>query len=410
MSDASSGRWPGSAAADRPEGNAGASGSPASSAASSSDDAPAEADERSGSADGAVTNGRAAGEGPGSVVDASSDGHTDDAVIAQRPVPSTLDGIRAPVQAELDEFRAYFRDAMRSDNTLLDKVVQYVLRQKGKRIRPTLVLLSAKMAGGAVQDTSHRAAALVELLHTATLVHDDVVDDAEKRRGVFSINALWKNKIAVLLGDFLLSRGLLLSLDHQDYEILHTLSDAVRRMSEGELLQIEKARFLDIDEDTYFQIISDKTASLIAACTKSGAVSVTNDPDVADRMRTFGEKLGLAFQIRDDLFDFSVEESGKPIGIDLQEKKLTLPLIVALRSAGRSQRKRMMKIVRKDEKSRDDLRTVSGFVRDHGGIAYARRMMTRLAREAREQLGPFPPSDARAALIGLTKYTVQRNR
>jgi octaprenyl-diphosphate synthase len=261
-----------------------------------------------------------------------------------------------------------------------------------------------------VEATSHRAAALVELLHTATLVHDDVVDDAEKRRGVFSINALWKNKIAVLLGDFLLSRGLLLSLDHHDYEILHTLSDAVRRMSEGELLQIEKARFLDIDEETYFRIISDKTASLISACTKSGAVSVTDDPDVAERMRMFGEKLGLAFQIRDDLFDFSVEESGKPIGIDLQEKKLTLPLIVSLRSASRSERKRMMKIVRKDEKDRDDLHQVSAFVRDHGGITYARRHMVRLANEAKHLLSAFPPSDARAALVGLTQYTVRRNR
>jgi octaprenyl-diphosphate synthase len=345
-----------------------------------------------------------------SALASSSDGHTDDAVIAPQAVPTTLDEIRQPVETELDEFRDYFRDAMRSENTLLDKVVQYVLKQKGKRIRPTLVLLSAKMTGGAVEATSHRAAALVELLHTATLVHDDVVDDAEKRRGVFSINALWKNKIAVLLGDFLLSRGLLLSLDHHDYEILHTLSDAVRRMSEGELLQIEKARFLDIDEETYFRIISDKTASLISACTKSGAVSVTDDPDVAERMRMFGEKLGLAFQIRDDLFDFSVEESGKPIGIDLQEKKLTLPLIVSLRSASRSERKRMMKIVRKDEKDRDDLHQVSAFVRDHGGITYARRHMVRLANEAKHLLSAFPPSDARAALVGLTQYTVRRNR
>jgi octaprenyl-diphosphate synthase len=384
--------------------------SDASSSASSPGNPPVDSDESGASARDAATNGRAGAGASEDGVDASSDGYTDDAVLAQRSVPSTLDDIRAPVATELDEFREYFRDAMRSDNTLLDKVVQYVLRQKGKRIRPTLVLLSAKMIGGAVEATSHRAAALVELLHTATLVHDDVVDDAEKRRGVFSINALWKNKIAVLLGDFLLSRGLLLSLDHNDYEILHTLSDAVRRMSEGELLQIEKSRFLDIDEETYFRIISDKTASLISACTKSGAVSVTDDPEVAERMRTFGEKLGLAFQIRDDLFDFSVEESGKPIGIDLQEKKLTLPLIVALRDANRSQRKRMMKIVRKDEKSREDLQTVSTFVRDHGGIDYARDTMTRLAREARKQLRPFPASDARASLIGLTQYTVQRNR
>jgi octaprenyl-diphosphate synthase len=347
--------------------------------------------------------------GDGSV-DSMSDGHSADAIVVDRPIPTTLEAIRKPVESELEEFRAYFREAMRSDKTLLDKIVQYVLRQKGKRIRPILVLLSAKMCGGAVRDTSHRAAALVELLHTATLVHDDVVDDAEERRGVFSINALWKNKIAVLLGDFLLSRGLLLSLDHHDYEVLHTLSDAVRRMSEGELLQIEKSRLLDIDEDTYFQIISDKTASLISACTKSGAVSVSDDPDVAERMRLFGEKLGLAFQIRDDLFDFSSEDAGKPIGIDLQEKKLTLPLIVALRDADRRERKRIMTIIQKDEKSRRDLQTVSSFVHDRGGIDYARREMTRLATEAKNLLRVFPASDVRSSLVGLTQFTIQRNR
>jgi octaprenyl-diphosphate synthase len=227
-----------------------------------------------------------------------------------RPIPTTLDAIRTPVVDDLDAFQTYFREAMRADHVLLDKITQYVLWQKGKRIRPLLVLLSAKATAGAATEITHRAAALVELLHTATLVHDDVVDDAEQRRGVFSINALWKNKIAVLMGDFLLSRGLLLSLDHDDYTILHTLSDAVRRMSEGELLQIEKSRLLDIDEETYFRIIGDKTASLISACTKSGAVSVSEDEALVERMHRFGETLGLAFQIRDDLFDFSTQESG----------------------------------------------------------------------------------------------------
>jgi octaprenyl-diphosphate synthase len=299
---------------------------------------------------------------------------------------------------------------MRSDHTLLDKITQYVLWQKGKRIRPLLVLLSARACAGSTTDITHRAAALVELLHTATLVHDDVVDDAERRRGVFSINALWKNKIAVLMGDFLLSRGLLLSLDHDDYTILHTLSDAVRRMSEGELLQIEKSRLLDIDEDTYFRIISDKTASLISACTKSGAVSVTSDEAVVERMHQFGETLGLAFQIRDDLFDFSTEQSGKPIGIDLQEKKMTLPLIVALREAGRRERKRILKIVDQDEKDRSDLETVASFVTEHGGIEYARSRMEGLAEEAKSHLSALPPSDARASLVGLTEFTIQRNR
>ena len=333
-----------------------------------------------------------------------------DDLSVDRSVPTTLDAIRTPVEDDLDAFQTYFREAMRADHTLLDKITQYVLWQKGKRIRPLLVLLSAKACAGQASDSTHRAAALVELLHTATLVHDDVVDDAEKRRGVFSINALWKNKIAVLMGDFLLSRGLLLSLDHDDYTILHTLSDAVRRMSEGELLQIEKSRLLDIDEETYFRIISDKTASLISACTKSGAVSVSEDEGLVERMHQFGETLGLAFQIRDDLFDFSAQESGKPIGIDLQEKKMTLPLIVALRDASRSDRRRILKLVDEDDKSHDELRTIATFVRERGGIEYARSRMEEFAEEAKSHLAALPPSDARASLVGLTEFAIKRDR
>ncbi len=336
-----------------------------------------------------------------------TDGHAPPLGPRRRPV--SLDDIRRPIDAELDAFQDYFRASMRSDVGLLDKITQYVLRQKGKRIRPILVLLSAKLCGG-ISETSYRAAALVELLHTATLVHDDVVDDAERRRSMFSINALWKNKIAVLLGDFLLSRGLLLSLDHQDYTVLHALSDAVRRMSEGELLQIEKSRLLDIDEETYFRIISDKTASLIAACTTGGALSATDDEATVARMRTMGEKLGLAFQIRDDLFDFGVKDVGKPIGIDLQEKKMTLPLIYALREADRGEKRRIMNIVQQDDKSRIDIRTVSQFVEEGGGIAYARRRMNGFAREAHAQLVDFPPSEARDALLDLVAFTVQRKK
>lgn len=324
-------------------------------------------------------------------------------------LPTTLDAIRAPVANELDAFRPYFREAMRADHFLLDKITQYVLKQKGKRVRPLLVLLAAKVCGE-VTEMSYRAAALVELLHTATLVHDDVVDDADTRRGMFSINALWKNKVSVLFGDFLLSRGLLLSLDHHDYAILHTMSDAVRRMSEGELLQIQKSRLLDLDEETYFRIISDKTASLISACTKSGAVSATDDASRIDRLHTFGETLGLAFQIRDDLFDYRTEASGKPIGIDLQERKLTLPLIVALREAPSSERRRVLKIVRKSEKDGSDLRAVTEFVTEHGGLAYARQQMRALADTAMQQLTAFPPSEARDALVGLTRFTVERSR
>ena len=323
--------------------------------------------------------------------------------------PVTLNDIRAPIASELETFRRYFREAMRSEVGLLDKITQYVLRQKGKRIRPTLVLLAAKQCGG-ITKTTYRAAALVEILHTATLVHDDVVDDANERRGMFSINALWKNKIAVLLGDFLLSRGLLLSLDNNDYDILHALSDAVRRMSEGELLQIEKSRLLDIDEDTYFQIISDKTASLIAACTASGALSTTENTETIEQMRQMGESLGLAFQIRDDLFDFGGGDAGKPIGIDLQEKKMTLPLIYALRESGWLERRRVMKIVQKDDKTREDVRTISNFVSERGGIAYARQRMNAFADEARGYLNDLPPSEARDALFELVTFTVQRSR
>lgn len=327
----------------------------------------------------------------------------------QRERTVSLRDIRSVVEDELGEFRRYFRESARSNVGLLDKVTQYMLRQKGKEMRPMLVLLSAKMCGG-VHESTYRAAALVELMHTATLVHDDVVDTSERRRGVFSINALWKNKIAVLFGDFLLSRGLLLSLDYQDYDLLHVLSDAVRRMSEGELLQIEKARHLDIDEETYFRIISDKTASLISACTSCGAVSATKDQEVIEHMGRIGEALGLAFQIRDDLFDFGIEDVGKPIGIDLQEKKMTLPLIHALRETSRRERRQILKIVRKKKKSRRDVRDVARFVDERGGIAYAREKMYEHAGQARKLLEEFPPMTARDAMLDLVEYTVNRSK
>ncbi len=335
--------------------------------------------------------------------------HTDREQEATGDRVISLKAIQDTVADELKVFRRYFRDSVHSPVGLLDKVTRYVLHQKGKKIRPTLVLLAAKVCGG-VTEVSYRAAARVELLHTATLVHDDVVDEAGMRRGVFSINALWKNKISVLLGDFLLSRGLLLSLEHNDYQVLHILSDSVRRMSEGELLQIEKARRLDIDEATYFRIISDKTASLIAACTACGAYSATEDQDAIDRMKEMGENLGLAFQIRDDLFDFGAVDVGKPIGIDLQEKKLTLPLIYALRTADSGDRKRIMKIVRKKKKDRADIRTVAHFVNDTGGLAYAREKMKAHAAEARRILATFPPTPARDARTDLADFIVLRKK
>lgn len=323
--------------------------------------------------------------------------------------PVSLAEIRRPVEAELQTFRRYFREAMRSEVGLLDRVTQYVLRQKGKEIRPTLVLLSAALCGG-VTERSYRAAALVELLHTATLVHDDVVDEAERRRGVFSINALWKNKVAVLFGDYLLSRGLLLALDHQDYRLLHVVSDAVRRMSEGELLQIEKTRRLDIDEATYFRIISDKTASLLAACTAAGAASAGADEATQAHVRAIGERLGLAFQIRDDLFDYGGVDVGKPLGLDLQEKKMTLPLIAALERAAPAERKRILAIVRKRKKGKVDVEAVGAFVQRNGGLAHARAAMEALAADAAEALQAFPPSAARDALVGLTAYVVARKK
>lgn len=317
--------------------------------------------------------------------------------------------MQRPIEGELGTFQGYFRDAMRSKVFLLDQVIQYLLRQKGKQLRPMLVLLTARANGG-ITESTYRAAALVELLHTATLVHDDVVDEADRRRGLFSINALWKNKVAVLLGDFLLSRGLLLALDHKEYDLLHIVSDAVRRMSEGELLQIEKARRLDIDEATYDRIISDKTASLIAACTTCGAHSAGADESAVESMRQFGQELGMAFQIRDDLFDFGVKDVGKPLGIDLQEKKMTLPLIHALDEAPEAERKRIMRIVRSKRKSRKQIEEVARFVNQFGGIEYARARMERHADTAMKHALDLPESDARNALADLVRFTVTREK
>ncbi len=323
--------------------------------------------------------------------------------------PRSLADIKRPIDTNLDEFQKYFRESMRSRVRLLDIVTQYTLRRKGKQLRPILVMLAAGTCGE-INQTTYVGAALVELLHTATLVHDDVVDNAERRRGILSINAIWKNRVAVLFGDFLLSRGLLLALEHKAYGLLQAVSDAVGRMSEGELLQMDKARRLDIDEDTYYRIISDKTASLFAACTACGAISASDDPDLADAMKALGEKLGLAFQIRDDLFDFGGADIGKPVGNDLQERKITLPLIHALREADKSEKGAIMKIVKKRRKSGADLRTVSRFVEEKGGLAYARDAMTGLAVEAESIARTFPVGEKRDALIDLIRFVVTRRK
>ena len=323
--------------------------------------------------------------------------------------PVGLRAIQAPVADDLGVFRERFRDAMRSRVRLLDAVVQYLLKRKGKQIRPTLVLLSAELTGG-VTERSYRAAALVELLHTATLVHDDVVDEADTRRGVASVNALWRNKVGVLLGDYLLSRGLLLALDDGDYDLLHVVSDAVRRMSEGELLQIETARRLDMTEGRYFQIIGDKTGSLIAACMAAGAASAGADDATVARAKGIGETIGLAFQIRDDLFDYDGGGAGKPVGLDLQDRKMTLPLILALERAPEDQARRVRKIVGRRKKTRAQTAEVLRFVKDSGGLSAARDRMEALAAQAAADLRLFPASEARDALVGLCAYVVARRR
>ncbi|MEM9053635.1 MAG: polyprenyl synthetase family protein, partial [Bacteroidota bacterium] len=297
--------------------------------------------------------------------------------------------IKAPISKEMDEFEDRFRDSMKSNTPLLDKITHYIVRRKGKQMRPMFVFLSAKLCGG-INDSTYVAASLIELLHTATLVHDDVVDDANLRRGFFSVNALWKNKIAVLVGDFLLSRGLLMSVDEGEFELLKIVSTAVREMSEGELMQMEKARRLDITEEVYFEIIRQKTASLIAACCQSGAHSSKIELEGQERMRLFGEKTGIAFQIKDDLFDYDSEGNiGKPTGIDIKEKKMTLPLIYALSKADPKEKKWLINSVKNHHENKQRVAEVIDYVIKSGGIEYTRDKMLTYRDEALEILHTF---------------------
>lgn len=321
----------------------------------------------------------------------------------------TLEHIQAPIADELDEFEKHFRGAVKSRILLLDKIMNYMIRRKGKQMRPMFVLLSAKMCGG-IQPATYRGAALIELLHTATLIHDDVVDDADERRGFFSINALWKNKIAVLIGDFLLSRGLLMSLEHDDYALLKITSRAVKLMSEGELLQIEKARRLNIDEVVYFDIIRQKTASLIASCCEAGASSAGAAPEQVEQMRLFGELVGMAFQIKDDLFDYGGSKSGKPTGIDLKEKKMTLPLIHTLNKSSWIERRKLINIVKNHNTNPRKVKYLVDFVREAGGISYSETMMHRFADDALAILKDFPDTSANKSLRDLVNYTIERDR
>ncbi|MDP2187470.1 MAG: polyprenyl synthetase family protein [Sphingobacteriaceae bacterium] len=322
---------------------------------------------------------------------------------------STLDQIRQPVAKEMDLFEDKFKTAMQSRVPLLDRITRYIVKRKGKQIRPLFVFLSAGMLAE-ISEATHRGAALVELLHTATLVHDDVVDDAYERRGFFSINALWKNKIAVLVGDYLLSKGLLLSLQNKEFHLLEITSDAVRRMSEGELLQIEKARRLDITEEVYFEIISNKTASLIASCCAVGVASVNQEADLIERARQFGEKVGLAFQIKDDLLDLGDDPTGKTKGVDIKEKKMTLPLIYALSKCESSEKRRIISIIKNHNENPKKVAEVVRFIHESGGIAYAHEVMRKLQAEADALLMGFPNNVFRESLQQLVAFTVDRNK
>ena len=321
----------------------------------------------------------------------------------------SLSSIQVPIAEPMKAFEGKFRQFMRSKVMLLDTIMNYIIQRKGKQMRPMFVFLSAGVMGE-INEKTHRGAALIELLHTATLVHDDVVDDSNYRRGFFSINAIWKNKIAVLVGDYLLSKGLLLSVENKDFDLLTSVSTAVREMSEGELLQIEKARKLDITEEVYFDIITKKTATLISACCAIGVQSTDADEKYAEIARNFGEKVGIAFQIKDDLFDYGDAEIGKPLGIDIKEKKMTLPLIYALQNTTRSTKKQIIQIIKNESENPKKVREVIDFVKSTGGLQYANKRMNDYANEAKVLLQQFPESSYRKSLEDLISYTIERNK
>lgn len=321
----------------------------------------------------------------------------------------SLSKIKAPIEEELKQFEHRFRESMKSNVPLLDRITYYIVKTKGKQMRPMFVFFCAKMMG-TINENTHVGAALIELLHTATLVHDDVVDDSMKRRSFFSVNALWKNKIAVLVGDYLLAKGLLLSIDSDNIKLLKIMSSAVKDMSEGELLQMEKARLLNIDEAVYFDIIRQKTASLISSACSVGIASVTDDDATIEKARLFGEKLGIAFQIRDDLFDLGQENTGKPTGIDIKEKKLTLPIIYALSKVDKSTQKRIKNLIKKHNKNKSKVAEVIDFIHQSGGIEYTKTVMQQYEKEAADILQTFPDNEGKRGLQQLITYTTERKR
>jgi len=322
-----------------------------------------------------------------------------------------VEQIKEPIRAEMELFEKKFHESMSSKVALLNRITYYIVNRKGKQMRPMFVFLVAKMvSGGKVNERTYRGASVIELIHTATLVHDDVVDDSNRRRGFFSINALWKNKIAVLVGDYLLSKGLLLSIDNEDFDLLKIISVAVREMSEGELLQIEKARRLDITEEVYYEIIRQKTATLIAACCSLGACSVKPQSEEVEQMRKFGELIGMAFQIKDDLFDYTDGPIGKPTGIDIKEQKMTLPLIYSLNNASKEEKKWLINSVKKYNKDKKRVQEVIAFVKEKGGLQYAEEKMISFQKEALLLLSNFPDSVYKDSLELMVNYVIERKK
>jgi octaprenyl-diphosphate synthase len=322
-----------------------------------------------------------------------------------------VEHIKQPIREEMDLFEQKFSDSMTSRVALLNKITHYIVNRKGKQMRPMFVFLVAKMVSGEfVNERTYRGASVIELIHTATLVHDDVVDDSDRRRGFFSINALWKNKIAVLVGDYLLSKGLLLSIDNGDFDLLKIISVAVREMSEGELLQIEKARKLDITEDIYYEIIRQKTATLIAACCSLGACAVNGTVEEVENMRKFGELIGMAFQIKDDLFDYGSAKIGKPTGIDIKEQKMTLPLIYALNNSDAKEKAWVINSIKKHNKNTKRVKEVIAFVKEKGGLEYAVDKMISYQKEALLLLEFYPESPYKTSLTAMVNYVIERKK
>lgn len=319
--------------------------------------------------------------------------------------------IREPIEREMELFEKKFHESMSSKVALLNRITYYIVNRKGKQMRPMFVFLTAKMLNqGKVGERTYTGASIIELIHTASLVHDDVVDESYKRRGFFSINALWKNKIAVLVGDYLFSKGLLVSLERGDYDLLQIISDSVKSMSEGELLQIEKARLLDITEEVYYDIIRQKTATLIAACCSMGAASVKPDSEEVEIFKRFGELCGMAFQIKDDLFDYGTERIGKPTGIDIKEQKMTLPLIYALNTSDADRKRWLIKSIKKHNKDKKRVKEVIAYVKEKGGLEYAVSKMMEFKDEALSILDKYPDSEYKAALTLMVNYVVDRKK